>query len=57
MNGPVSERVPVAHPIPVAILYGTVVVLEDGVVRLYDDIYGHDAELQRILASGYPYAR
>ena len=57
MNGPVSERVPVAHPIPVAILYGTVVVLEDGVVRFYDDIYGHDAALQRILASGYPYAQ
>ena len=33
------------------------ILLEDGVVRFYDDIYGHDAALQRILASGYPYAR
>jgi len=55
MNDSVSQLVPLAHPIPVAILYGTVVVLEDGVVRFYDDIYGHDAALQRMLAKEYPY--
>ena len=52
MNDSVAERVSLAHPIPVAILYGTVVVLEDGVVRFYDDIYGHDAALERTLAKG-----
>jgi len=44
-----------AHPIPVLILYGTVIVLEDGVVHFYDDIYGHDAALEKALATGYPY--
>lgn len=29
--------------------------LEDGLVRFYDDIYGHDAALQKILDKGYPY--
>ena len=52
MNDSVSQRVHLAHPFPVAILYGTVVVLEDGVVRFYDDIYGHDVALQRALAKG-----
>jgi murein L,D-transpeptidase YcbB/YkuD len=57
MDEPVSQRVHLAHPIPVAILYGTVVVLEDGVVHFYEDIYGHDALLQRTLAKGYPYPK
>jgi len=29
--------------------------LEDGVVHFYDDIYGHDAALEKALATGYPY--
>ena len=57
MNDSVGRQVPLVHPIPVAILYGTVVVLEDGVVRFYEDIYGHDLALQRTLANGYPYPR
>jgi len=30
-------------------------VLEDGLVHFYDDIYGHDAALEKVLAKGYPY--
>jgi len=55
MNGTMTQQVNLAHPIPVLILYGTVIVLEDGVVHFYDDIYGHDAALEKALATGYPY--
>ena len=55
MNGTTTQQVNLTHPIPVLILYGTVIVLEDGVVRFYDDIYGHDADLEKVLAKGYPY--
>ena len=55
MNGNTTQQVNLAHPIPVLILYGTVIVLNDGVVHFYDDIYGHDASLDKVLAKGYPY--
>jgi L,D-transpeptidase YcbB len=55
MNGAPNQQVNLAHPIPVFILYGTVVVTEDGIVHFYDDIYGHDAALEKVLAKGYPY--
>ena len=55
MNGTTTQQVKLAHPIPVLIVYATVVVLEDGQVHFYDDIYGHDAELEKALAKGYPY--
>ena len=55
MNGTITQQVNLAHPIPVLIVYATVIVLEDGQVHFYDDIYGHDAELEKALAQGYPY--
>jgi len=55
MNGSTTQQVNLAHPIPVLIVYGTVVVPEDGAVYFYDDIYGHDAALEKALAKGYPY--
>jgi len=55
MNGNTTQQVSLTHPIPVLILYGTVIVLDDGVVHFYDDIYGHDAALDKVLAKGYPY--
>jgi murein L,D-transpeptidase YcbB/YkuD len=39
----------------VLILYATVIVTEDGIVHFYDDIYGHDAALEKVLEKGYPY--
>jgi murein L,D-transpeptidase YcbB/YkuD len=50
-----NVQVILAHPIPVLIVYGTAVVTEDGIVHFYDDIYGHDAALEKVLAKGYPY--
>jgi L,D-transpeptidase YcbB len=55
MNGRSSQQVNLAHPIPVLIVYATVIVLEDGLVHFYDDIYGHDEALEEVLAKGYPY--
>jgi murein L,D-transpeptidase YcbB/YkuD len=55
MNGAPNQQVNLAHPIPVLIVYATVIVTEDGLVHFYDDIYGHDAALEKVLAKGYPY--
>jgi L,D-transpeptidase YcbB len=55
MNGSTTQQVNLAQPIPVFIVYGTVIVTEDGIVHFYDDIYGHDAALEKVLAKGYPY--
>jgi murein L,D-transpeptidase YcbB/YkuD len=56
MNGDKPEQVNLLHPIPVLIVYATVIVLEDGLVHFYDDIYGHDVALDKVLAKGYPYS-
>ena len=55
MNGAAPQQVNLAHPLPVFIVYATVIVAEDGVVNFYDDIYGYDAILDKALAKGYPY--
>jgi murein L,D-transpeptidase YcbB/YkuD len=56
MNGATTQQVNLAHPIPVLILYATVIVIEDGIVHFYDDIYGHDAALKKVLEKGYAYS-
>jgi L,D-transpeptidase YcbB len=55
MNGSAPQQVNLENSIPVLIVYATVIVSEDGLVHFYDDIYGHDAALQKVLAKGYPY--
>jgi murein L,D-transpeptidase YcbB/YkuD len=55
MNGDTTVQVNLDKPIPVLILYSTAVVEPDGEVRFFDDIYGYDASLARVLANGYPY--
>jgi len=55
INGATTQQVNLAHPIPVFIVYATVIVLEDGLVNFYDDIYGHDDALDKVFAKGYPY--
>jgi murein L,D-transpeptidase YcbB/YkuD len=42
--------------IPVLIVYGTAAVNEENQIRFFDDIYSYDAELEKALAAGYPYA-
>jgi murein L,D-transpeptidase YcbB/YkuD len=44
-------------PLPVHIVYATVLAREDGDVLYFTDLYGHDEELTRLLRRGYPYPR
>jgi murein L,D-transpeptidase YcbB/YkuD len=55
MNDDQTVQVNLDKPIPVLILYATAIVEEDGEVRFFDDIYGQDAALEKVLAAGYPY--
>jgi murein L,D-transpeptidase YcbB/YkuD len=56
MNGATDNvQVTLAQPIPVLIVYGTARARRDDKVYFFDDIYGYDAELERLLAKGYPY--
>ena len=50
-----NQQVNLTHPVPVLIVYATVIVGDDGTVHFYDDIYGHDAALEKVLDKGYPY--
>jgi L,D-transpeptidase YcbB len=56
MDGDATFELKLAHSIPVLIVYGTVIVLEDGIVHFYDDLYGQDAQLDQVLKQNYPYA-
>lgn len=57
MNGDKDNlQVNLVTRIPVLIVYGTAVVNEENQIRFFDDIYGYDAELEKALAAGYPYA-
>jgi L,D-transpeptidase YcbB len=55
MNGSQQLQVNLDKPIPVLIFYATAVVEPDGEVEFFEDIYGHDADLERVLSQGYPY--
>ena len=55
MSGSAPVQVNLDRPIPVLILYATAVAEPDGEIDFFDDIYGHDADLQSVLARGYPY--
>ena len=50
-----NRRVSLQRPVGVYLLYSTVVVDEDGTTHFFEDIYGHDARLDAILAKGPPY--
>ena len=54
-SGRDNLQINLTKPIPVLILYGTSFVDPDGQVQFFDDIYGYDDELRKVLAKGYPY--
>jgi murein L,D-transpeptidase YcbB/YkuD len=54
-NGKDNAHVNLTRPTPVLILYGTAVVDEENQVHFFDDIYGHDSALEKVLSHGYPY--
>ena len=49
MNGPDDVHVRLAKPVRVLILYGTALATEDGPVLFFDDLYGHDRRLEKLL--------
>lgn len=49
MTGQTTLTVRLSRPVPVLIVYGTAVVMEDGEVRFFDDIYGYDRVLEKAL--------
>ena len=54
-NGDVTKTITLKKPIPVYILYATVMVDPEGRISFFDDIYGHDRTLQVLLSRGFPY--
>jgi len=49
MQGRDNMRVNLIRPIRVLILYGTALATEDGKTLFFNDIYGHDLRLERLL--------
>ena len=54
-SGPDNHTVSLKTPLPIVIFYATAWVEEDGQVHFFDDIYGYDAEMEKVLAKGPPY--
>jgi len=54
-TGPDNHTVSLKTPLPIVIFYLTAIVNEDGQVHFFDDIYGYDADMQRVFAKGPPY--
>lgn len=52
-----NERIYLAQPIPVLILYSTAIVTEEGETRFFDDIYRLDEALEQVFAKGHPWPR
>jgi len=50
MIGAPNQRVTLSQPIQVMILYGTAMATESGRVYFFDDIYGHDRDLEKLLS-------
>jgi len=56
-SGRDNERIYLARPIPVLILYSTAIVTEEGEARFFDDIYRLDEALEQVFAKGHPFPR
>ncbi len=56
-TGADSQQVNLRKKRPVVIIYATAVVLPDGTVKFFQDIYEHDAHLQKALSQGLPRPR
>jgi murein L,D-transpeptidase YcbB/YkuD len=54
-NGQDNKTVSLKTPLPIVIFYLTAIVGEDDQVHFFDDIYGYDAEMQKVFAKGPPY--
>jgi L,D-transpeptidase YcbB len=52
--GEKTFTVRLATPVPVFVLYGTVVMRADGAPLFFDDVYGYDRRLEALLAARFP---
>jgi murein L,D-transpeptidase YcbB/YkuD len=52
-----NKTINLKTPLPVAILYLTANVDEDGNIDFFNDIYGYDQQLEAALAKGRPYPK
>jgi murein L,D-transpeptidase YcbB/YkuD len=57
MHGERPTHVNLKPKVTVYLFYDTAYVDSKGIVYFADDYYGHDAQLERALARGYPYPR
>ncbi len=54
-NGADNHQVNLKTPLPIVIFYLTARVGEDGKANFFDDLYGYDADMQKVLDNGPPY--
>ena len=54
-SGPDNKTVSLKTPLPIVIFYLSATVGEEGQVNFFDDIYGYDAEMQKVFEKGPPY--
>lgn len=54
-NGEDNRQVNLKTPLPIVIFYLTARVDEGGKVNFFDDLYGYDADMQKVLENGPPY--
>jgi L,D-transpeptidase YcbB len=54
-SGPDNRTVSLKNPLPIVIFYLTARVGDDDQIYFFDDIYGYDAEMQKVFAKGPPY--
>jgi murein L,D-transpeptidase YcbB/YkuD len=52
-----NSQVNLTKPIPVLILYGTAVAEEHGSIHFFDDLYGHEANFEKVLAKEYSFPK
>jgi murein L,D-transpeptidase YcbB/YkuD len=50
-----NHQVNLKKPLPVVIFYLTALAEEDGQVHFFEDLYGYDADMQKVLSKGPPY--
>lgn len=53
-EGPPGRRVNIAGRVPVLVLYATALATEAGPVLFFDDVYGYDRQLDRLLRRARP---
>jgi len=54
-TGPDNHQVNLKSPVPIVIFYVTAEVEPDGHVHFFDDIYGYDEKLEKVIEKGPPY--